>query len=366
MILKAIMKLVKITSFILLTAYSFRICTMERPSAAKPPLIQKEKSIPDLYELCRRGNLNTVRAIIIANRDRITELDSARSTLLQLAISNAQEHTDLVEFLIERGAPLEYPGYPGYLSSLLISALRRGHNNVAMLLLARGADSNAKDKNRSALHYAAAKGSEALVNLLIAKGADLKARDESGLTPFQIAYNKSRAHIMQLLMEAENKASPQPHWFIKCLASYFETEPSPSDKKQLYHAAEHGNVGQVKSLLANINPNLSDETGITPLHVAAAAGHVAVVQEFLEHKVPVNIQTRAGSTPLHYAVLSGQTAVVRLLVSRDANVNAQDKWGDTPLQAGGFNAEKMLKYQEMIRLLARYGATVPPKLAELV
>jgi len=63
--------------------------------------------------------------------------------------------------------------------------VREGHDAVAEVLLAHGADVKAKDQDEndySLLHIAADKGHDAVAEVLLAHGADVKAKDKYGET----------------------------------------------------------------------------------------------------------------------------------------------------------------------------------------
>jgi ankyrin repeat protein len=64
------------------------------------------------------------------------------------------------------------------ISDAFYAACRNGHTEVAEVLLARGADVNAKDiLGGTALHWAAINGHKETVAFLVANGADLSIRD---------------------------------------------------------------------------------------------------------------------------------------------------------------------------------------------
>lgn len=77
-----------------------------------------------------------------------------------------------------------------------------GHKDAAGLLLAEGADVNAKDEAMGAtpLHYAALGGHKDVVELLLAEGADLNAKANDRKTSLLLAYNKGHEDVVKLLL----------------------------------------------------------------------------------------------------------------------------------------------------------------------
>ena len=66
-------------------------------------------------------------------------------------------------------------------------AYQKGHTEIVELLIANGADGNAKGDGQTPLHGAAYWGSKEIVQLLIAKGVDVNAKDDFGRTPLDFA-----------------------------------------------------------------------------------------------------------------------------------------------------------------------------------
>jgi ankyrin repeat protein len=48
------------------------------------------------------------------------------------------------------------------------------------------------------------------------------------------------------------------------------------------------------------NPNISDETGTTALHIAAARGAINIVVRLIDAHADVNAQNNTGVRPLHH------------------------------------------------------------------
>lgn len=67
----------------------------------------------------------------------------------------------------------------------------------------RGADVNAEDeRGRTALHVAAAEGNMEVASLLLTRGGDATARNRDGLSPLDIAKEKYNKDICELLENA--------------------------------------------------------------------------------------------------------------------------------------------------------------------
>ena len=66
-------------------------------------------------------------------------------------------------------------------------AYQKGHTEIVELLIANGADGNAKGDGQTPLHGAAYWGSKEIVQLLIAKGVDVNAKTNDGETPLDYA-----------------------------------------------------------------------------------------------------------------------------------------------------------------------------------
>ena len=81
---------------------------------------------------------------------------------------------------------------------------------VVELLIAKGADVNAKDKyDMTPLHPAAGRGHKEVVELLIAKGADVNARDEDGDTPLDWADRRNQTATTALLRKHGGKTGEE-------------------------------------------------------------------------------------------------------------------------------------------------------------
>ncbi|KAI0806152.1 ankyrin repeat-containing domain protein [Irpex lacteus] len=87
-------------------------------------------------------------------------------------------------------------------------AASKSHVDISKLLIARGADINARDKaNQTPLHRAATTGSIGLINVLLHPPEDspktrLNPADRVGNTPLHLAMESAHAEAACLLIEA--------------------------------------------------------------------------------------------------------------------------------------------------------------------
>ncbi|BGP34318.1 hypothetical protein JCM10296v2_006133 [Rhodotorula toruloides] len=118
----------------------------------------------------------------------------------------------------------------------------------------------------------------------------------------------------------------------------------------LHGAAANGNTGLVHYALTHGQPVNSILSGVLPLHAAASSGNETVVRMLIEAGADVNSPrlsrrfTREGSkergvsvgtqgsTPLHFAAANGHLAILHLLLSYGADPRIPEKAGITPEQ----------------------------------
>ena len=100
-------------------------------------------------------------------------------------------------------------------------------------------------------------------------------------------------------------------------------------RTQLHHCAINRLTTSVKRLLSirNINVNVKDVNGETPLHFTAWIGHVGIARLLLQNGADVNVRDTDGFTPLHCAAIHGNVDILHLLVENGADLEAQDENG---------------------------------------
>ena len=235
-----------------------------------------------------------------ARRYKYSErLEEPRATHLHYAALCGMH--DVVKFLIvEHSQNVNARGYDQE-ESPLHSALRRGHANVALLLLEHGADANAQDyEERTPLLLASEGGHVDVVRVLLKQGVDTEVRDDE-------------------------------------------------DNSPLEEASSHGHVEVVWALLEHgADVKAQDRNKHTALHLARGA---EVARLLLKHGADVNARKYDGQTPLHYLLYPGRWEAVRVVLEHGADIHARDDAGQTP-----FMISTKIENHDMMQLLLEYGA----------
>ena len=94
------------------------------------------------------------------------------------------------------------------------------------------------------------------------------------------------------------------------------------------------------------------EHGVTPVHLAAAAGHAKVLRFFGNcNGVDMDVKDRHSRTPLHYACQDGKEECVKVLAQElKCDCSVKDENGITPRHLAVFagNIHLLIHMQEVI------------------
>ncbi len=224
--------------------------------------------------------------------------------------------------------------------------------------LANGVDVDERDESYGGtpLHFAAYSGNE-VVELLIANGADVNAKNQADATPLDKAIEKNRDDTVSLLRKHGGKATKES----KPAEPVSETvKPEPPTAKapdiSIHDAAKGGNIEAVKQYLndgADVELKCVN-CGGTVLGHAAINGHKELAELLIAKGADVNTKNKDSTTPLHQASLGGRKEVAELLIAKGADVNAKvvsgAKQGLTPLDAANER-----NHTEIADLLRKHG-----------
>ncbi len=188
----------------------------------------------------------------------------------------------------------------------LIAASRAGDAAKVRSLLDDGARVDARDEGGATALVAAAYGNHVEVaRLLVAAGADVNAKDDTEQSAFLIATSEVGDDTRLLELTLGNGAD------VDAKDSYNGTG--------LIRAADRGHVAIVRRLLATaIDVDHVNRLGWTALLEAIILGggdarHTEVVRRLVAHGVDVDIADREGVTPLAHARRQGYAEMVETL-----------------------------------------------------
>jgi len=375
----------KRTALMLATEYGFEsiVKLLLKPSKhSKKKLDIGDCMGPEaLHCAAEKGNAGIVEQLLTTDVN-VDSTDAARRTAMILAAANGSEK--IIEMLLKKKAKatlkdkqgrtaLHYAAWGGHenvVTSLLNRqddadmlvnipddgkqtplhlATERASIKVVELLLAKGANLNARSSDgQTALHRAAWGGSAEVVKLLRKKGADSSVQDQNSNKPWQVAAEKGHQIIVEVLLDAEERIG----------------DKKVGQKKALIFAAQKGYTVMAEALLKKrADPTSKDQDpdakGRTPLHWAAERGDYAMAELLITTVTSqdgitgksLDIHDDLGRTPLCLAVLNDRAAVARLLIETGADPNTRDEKGLTLLHIAA-----KCGFGEIAQILGGYGA----------
>uniref|UniRef100_A0AAY4AUN6 SOCS box domain-containing protein n=1 Tax=Denticeps clupeoides TaxID=299321 RepID=A0AAY4AUN6_9TELE len=211
---------------------------------------------------------------------------------------------DNASFLMEKGCSANIVDVDE--DTPLFIAIRNNHQDMAKLLITHGADVHQEGAHRrTALHEAARLGRLDFVEMLLQAGAQADPRSAYGLSPLALAAQIGHTDIVQLLLRkgADVKSQAEDSATI------------------LFEASASGNPAVISLLLEHsADPNVPKHTGHLPIHRVAHRGHV----EALALLIPVTTWESvedSGMSPLHSAAAGGHSRCLEMLLDAGYDPN---------------------------------------------
>lgn len=159
-----------------------------------------ERGAPlDLFEASAAGQVEVVREILkTAPAGSVNAW--ATDGFQPLGLASFFGHTALVELLLDSGAEVGSASRNPLNVQPINSAVAGQHLEITRLLLAHGADPNARQgENITPLHAAAQNGQIEMIQLLLDHGADPRALDGNGKTAYDYAVEASHPQAAELV-----------------------------------------------------------------------------------------------------------------------------------------------------------------------
>jgi ankyrin repeat protein len=209
-----------------------------------------------------------------------------------------------------------YRSLPTGLTALHIAACF-GWYDVAIKLLAKGYDPNAKDTElRTSLWWAASNGHSQVVELLLGLDVDLETKDSKDFeTPLSAATRRDHEVVVKLLLDtgADPESQSESVW------------SGSGSWTPLAWAVKKGYESIANLLIAkNANIDAKDHDGQTPLSLAIISGSEVMVKFLLARGANQEVEDCYGYTPLCHAVCRSQIAITKLFINNGANLKHQN------------------------------------------
>lgn len=316
-----------------------------------------------LFDAAKDGQHEIVRLLL---QDGMDVNAIARDGQTALHLSAEYGHEAVTQTLIEYGAKIDLrmlPGKadkngncPGGRNPLHYAALN-GHLGIINVLLDHGADASPQSTNlRTPLQEAIAEDRTAVAMLLIKRGASSKTCDREGWTPLHCAaYKKNLDIVKTLIANGADVEARTSDWNVKGKERWRRTTP-------LFLAVWNGQIGVVQELLdADADPRADISDGATCVHAAVygnrrgpwIAGMLldADAKRDGRHDIAlINMKKLDGNTALHVAAAKGHVDMVELLLKKGADAKAVNGLGRDVLQ----HAKTVKKNEAVVSLLEEH------------
>jgi len=235
-------------------------------------------------------------------------------------VFNAAKHGRLAELkrLLSYGAPVDCTPF-GSQTPCYIAAFY-GRNECLEYLIDQGAELNKTEKDGfTPAHAAASEGHLGALQILKRRGANMDFATKGGQTCFSLAKKAGHQEIMKWLKPDAGVLKYHTNW-------------TKEECKDVFNAAKHGRLAQLKSFIANGAPIDCTPFGSqTPCYIAAFYGKVDCLNYLIKQGADIDRTEKDGYTAAHAAASQGQLAALQALDAAGADLDFATNSGQTCL-----------------------------------
>uniref|UniRef100_A0A8C8B2K7 Uncharacterized protein n=1 Tax=Otus sunia TaxID=257818 RepID=A0A8C8B2K7_9STRI len=167
----------------------------------------------------------------------------------------------------------------------------------------------------------------------------------------------------------ENKESPRrkkQEWNIKKKGKNPQLSRTAKPRKDhadvgIFDAVAKGYLSELEKTWRDNDINALNSSSETLLHVAAANGHLTIMEYLISKGAKTDVKDRKGRTPLHRAAEKGHGDAVKVLLRRGAYMYSLDTEGKTPLHLAAQNNHALKDESSLVKMLLKAGASTEGK-----
>ncbi|XP_078075331.1 CARD- and ANK-domain containing inflammasome adapter protein [Mustelus asterias] len=136
-------------------------------------------------------------------------------------------------------------------------------------------------------------------------------------------FRQNMTHKKNPRQTLKRVARPQPIWI---------------EITELFQAAALGDLSSLDRAFGDNDVNGTNASNETLLHIAAAHGHVTIIEYLLNKGAKVEVRDNKRQSPLHRAAVEGHLGAAKMLLQAGAHIYALDKESRSPLQLAAENS----------------------------